>query len=42
MVRLKEVQDLIWNVIYCETSLGRFSERTYTVTAAQAVTTDCS
>ncbi len=32
MVGLEEVQDGLWNVIYYETLLGRFDERTRTIT----------
>jgi len=41
MIGLEEVQDGIWNVIYYETLLGRFDERTRTITGAPSLKKDC-
>jgi len=38
---VKEVQDGIWNVIYYETLLGRFDERTRTITGAPSLKKGC-
>jgi putative transposase len=41
MIGLEEVQDGVWNVIYYETLLGRFDERTRTITGAPSLKKDC-
>ncbi len=41
MIGLGEVQDGIWNVIYYETLLGRFDERTRKITGAPSLKKDC-
>ena len=41
MIGLDEVQDGVWNVIYCETLLGRFDARTRTITGAPSLKKDC-
>ena len=41
IIGLEEVQDGIWNVIYYETLLGRFDERTRTITGAPSLKKDC-
>ena len=41
MIGLEEVQDGEWNVIYDETLLGRFDERTRTITGAPSLKKDC-
>ena len=41
MIGLEEAQDGIWNVIYYETLLGRFDERTRTITGAPSLKKDC-
>ena len=35
------LQDGVWNVIYCETLLGRFDQRTRTITGAPFLHKDC-
>ncbi|WP_310569928.1 integrase core domain-containing protein [Gemmatimonas sp.] len=40
-IGLEEVQDGVWNVIYYETLLGRFDERTRTITGAPSLKKDC-
>ena len=41
MIGLEEVQDGVWNVLYYETLLGRFDERTRTITGAPSLQNDC-
>ena len=41
MIGLEEVQDGLWNVIYYETLLGRFDERSRTITGAPSLKKDC-
>ena len=41
MIGLEEVQDGVWNVPYYETLLGRFDERTRTITGAPSLKKDC-
>ena len=41
MIGLEEVLDAVWNVIYCDTLLGRFDERTRTITGAPSLKKDC-
>ena len=41
MIGLEEVQDGVWNVLYYDTSLGRFDERTRTITGAPSLKKDC-
>lgn len=41
MIGLEEVQDGVWNVLYYETLLGRFDERTRTITGAPSLKKDC-
>jgi putative transposase len=41
MIGLEELQDGVWNVIYYETLLGRFDERTRTITGAPSLKKDC-
>ena len=41
MTGLEEVQDSVWNVIYYDTPLGRFDERTRTITGAPSLKKDC-
>lgn len=38
---LEAVQNGVWNVIYYETLLGRFDERTRTITGASSLKKDC-
>jgi hypothetical protein len=40
-IGLEEVQGGVWNVIYYETLLGRFDERTRTITGAPSLKKDC-
>ena len=40
-VGLEEVDDRIWNVIYYDTLLGRFDERTHTITGAASPRKEC-
>jgi hypothetical protein len=40
-IGLEEVQYGVWNVIYYETLLGRFDERTRTITGAPSLKKDC-
>ena len=42
MIGLKEIDDGIWNVLYYQTLLGRFDERTRTITGAPSLKKDCS
>lgn len=41
MIGLEEVQDGLWNVRYYDTRLGRFDERTRTITRAPSLKKDC-
>ena len=41
MIGLEQVQDGVWNVNYYETLLGRFDERTRTITGAPSLEKDC-
>jgi putative transposase len=41
IIGLEEVQDGVWNVIYYEPLLGRFDERTRTITGAPSLKKDC-
>ena len=41
MIGLEEVQDGVWNVLYYETLLGRFDERTRIITGAPSLKKDC-
>ena len=41
MIGLEEVQEGVWNVLYYETLLGRFDERTRTITGAPSLKKDC-
>jgi len=40
-IGLDEVQDGIWNIIYYDTLLGRFDERTHTITGAPSLKKKC-
>ena len=40
-IGLEEVQSGVWNVISYETLLGRFDERTRTITGAPSLKKDC-
>jgi transposase InsO family protein len=40
-IGLEEVQDGIWNIIYYDTLLGRFSEHTHTITGAPSLKEKC-
>jgi len=35
------VDDGIWNIIYYDTLLGRFDERTHTITGAPSLRREC-
>ena len=41
MIGLEESDDGIWNVLYYQTRLGRFDERTRTITGASSLKKDC-
>ena len=41
MIGLEQVQDGVWHVNYYETLLGRFDERTRTITGAPSLEKDC-
>ena len=41
MIGLEETDDGIWNVLYYQTLLGRFDERTRTITGAPSLKKDC-
>ena len=41
MIGLEEVRDGLWNVLYYDTLLGRFDERTRTITGAPSLKKDC-
>ncbi len=41
MIGLEEIDDGIWNVLYYQTLLGRFDERTRTITGAPSLKMDC-
>jgi hypothetical protein len=36
-IGLEEIQDGIWNIVYYETLLGRFDERTHSITGAPSL-----
>jgi len=40
-VGLEEVQDGVWNILYYDTLLGRFDERTKAITGAPSIRGDC-
>jgi len=40
-IGLEEVQDGVWNIIYYDTLLGRFSEHTHTITGAPSLKEKC-
>jgi transposase InsO family protein len=40
-IGLEEVQDSVWNIIYYDTLLGRFDERTHTITGAPSFKKKC-
>ena len=40
-IGLEEVQDGLWNIIYYETLLGRFDERTHLITGAPSQKKKC-
>ena len=40
-IGLEEVQDGLWNLVYYETLLGRFDERTHTITGAPSLKNKC-
>ncbi len=40
-IGLDEVQDRVWNVLHYETLLGRYDERTRTITGAPSLKKDC-
>ena len=42
MIGLEEIDDGIWNVLYYQTLLGRFDERTRTIPGAPSLKKDCS
>jgi hypothetical protein len=35
------VQDGVWNIVYYDTLLGRFDERTKTITGTQSIRKEC-
>ena len=41
MIGLEGVHDGLWNVLYYDTLLGRFDERTRTITGAPSLKKDC-
>ena len=41
MIGVEAVQDGVWNVLYYETLLGRFDERTRIITGAPSLKKDC-
>ena len=41
MIGLEAVRDGLWNVLYYDTLLGRFDERTRTITGAPSLKKDC-
>src|SRR5665647_3720391 len=41
MIGLEEVHESVWNVLYYDTLLGRFDERTRTITGAPSLKKDC-
>ena len=41
MIGLEEVHERVWNVLYYDTLLGRFDERTRTITGAPSLKKDC-
>ena len=40
-IGLEEVQDGLWNIIYYDTLLGRFDERTHIITGAPSLKKKC-
>jgi hypothetical protein len=40
-IGLDEVQDGVWNILYYETLLGRFDERTKAITGAPSIHREC-
>ena len=40
-IGLEEVHDSIWNILYYDTLLGRYDERTKTITGAPALRGKC-
>ena len=40
-VAFEEVEDGLWNVVYYTTLLGRFDERTHTITGAPSLKDKC-
>jgi hypothetical protein len=40
-IGLEEVQDQVWNILYYDTLLGRFDERTNDITRARSIRGDC-
>jgi putative transposase len=40
-IGLEEVQDQVWNILYYDTLLGRFDERTKAITGAPSIRGDC-
>ena len=41
MIGLEEVHESVWNVLYYDTLLGRFDERTRTITGAPSLKKAC-
>ena len=41
MIGLEKVHESVWNVLYYDTLLGRFDERTRTITGAPSLKKDC-
>ena len=40
-IGLEEVQDRVWNILYYDTLLGRFDERTKEITGAPSIRGKC-
>ena len=40
-IGLEEVADGVWNIVYYQTLLGRFDERTRAITGAPSLREDC-
>jgi hypothetical protein len=40
-IGLEEVQDQVWNILYYDTLLGRFDERTKTIAGAPSIRGQC-
>jgi len=40
-IGLEQVQDALWNILYYDTLLGRFDERTKAITGAPSLRGDC-